>query len=572
MTTQVQTPLLSEQFVRNARLGSGLLIFLFVVLHLTNHSLGLISLSAAEEGRQWFVILWRNPLGTLVFYGAVVVHVLLVLRSLYLRRSLVMPISEALQIIVGLSIPVILIDHVVGTRIVHELYRYSDTYHTIIRLLWISSPLNGARQALAVVAAWFHGCIGVHYWLRYRPWYGRAAPWLLTLAILLPVLALLGFAQMGRTLEAEIEEGGNPSGYYGESQNYGGSRSYYGSREADAEIARIRVILYGSFAFAVLSVVALRTRRKLKERANLIAVRYPGGEIVRVPRGFTVLEASRLGGLPHYSVCGGKGQCSTCRVQVIEGAASLPAPGPIERHTLHRIAAGPDVRLACQLRPVADLSVAPLLVPAPEGDIPANSVTANPGREHEIVVLFCDLRSFTMLTETRLPFDIVFLLNRYFAVVGQAVEQAGGRVDKFIGDGAMALFGLNGTAADGCRQALAAAARIIEEIDRLDKELSEELTLPLRIAIGIHTGPAVVGTLGYGRARNLTAIGDTVNVASRLESVAKEYDAELVISEPVAALSGVDVSGIDSHDIAIRGRSGPLKIYVVPKEKSGVFA
>jgi adenylate cyclase len=148
------------------------------------------------------------------------------------------------------------------------------------------------------------------------------------------------------------------------------------------------------------------------------------------------------------------------------------------------------------------------------------------------------------------------------------VEQAGGRLDKFIGDGAMALFGLNTTPEEACRQALNAAAAIVAEIEKLAAELADELALPLRIAIGIHTGPAVVGTMGYGRVRSMTAIGDTVNVASRLESAAKEFEAAIVISEPVANLSGADLAGIESREISVRGRALPLKVYVIPREKA----
>jgi adenylate cyclase len=180
------------------------------------------------------------------------------------------------------------------------------------------------------------------------------------------------------------------------------------------------------------------------------------------------------------------------------------------------------------------------------------------------------MRNFTALTEPRLPFDIVFLLNRYFALVGKAVEQAGGRVDKFIGDGAMALFGINTSPEEGCRQALKAAATIAEEIEKLGHELAEELSIPLQIAIGIHTGPAVVGTMGYGRVRSLTAVGDTVNVASRLEHAAKEFDAAIVISEPVAERAGADMTGIESHEINVRGRALPLKVFVIPKDKAAL--
>jgi adenylate cyclase len=431
-------------------------------------------------------------------------------------------------------------------------------------MLWIRNPTNGMRQALGVVAVWIHGCIGIHFWLRYRPWYPNYAPLLLALAILVPVLSLLGFVEMGRTLADPSYRQAMTISAYKEGVN----THYTSNPEVHRQVAMIRAGLYGAFSASLLIVVVARARRKLKERLNQVAVHYPGGEVIRVPRGFSVLEASRLGGLPHYSVCGGKGQCSTCRVQILGDYENLPPPDKMEQTTLRRINAGPDVRLACQLRPNSDVAVAPLLVPAVEAALPANSQETSPGREREIAVLFVDIRHFTTLTETRLPFDVVFLLNRYFAIIGKAVEQAGGRLDKFIGDGAMALFGLGTTPEEACRQALGAAATIVAEIEKLAAELADELALPLRIAIGIHTGPAVVGTMGYGRVRSMTAIGDTVNVASRLESAAKEFEAAIVISEPVASLSGADLSGIESREISVRGRALPLKVYVIPREKA----
>src|SRR5262249_32826795 len=122
------------------------------------------------------------------------------------------------------------------------------------------------------------------------------------------------------------------------------------------------------------------------------------------------------------------------------------------------------------------------------------------------------------------------------------------------------------------RQALKAAAEIIREIGKLGEELADELSVPLEVVVGLHTGLAVVGSMGYGNVKNVTAIGDTVNVASRLESVAKEFSRALVSSEPVATLSGIDIAGIESREIAVRGRGEPLRVYIVPKEESGRFA
>ncbi|MBB3134716.1 adenylate cyclase [Rhizobium pisi] len=564
MTTVSATGIFSERTIRRARLGSGLVIFIFVLLHLSNHAIGLISVAAADKGAHLFLMIWRNPVGTAIFYSSVLIHIALVLRAIYMRRSLVMPKGEMAQIVLGLMIPLLLIDHVIGTRIAHAFYGYIDDYDAVVSMLWIRNPTNGMRQALGVVAVWIHGCIGIHFWLRYRPWYPAFAPLLLALAILVPVLSLLGFVEMGRTLADPSYRQAMTISAYKEGVN----THYTSNPEVHRQVAMIRAGLYGAFSASLLIVVVARARRKLKERLDQVAVHYPGGEVIRVPRGFSVLEASRLGGLPHYSVCGGKGQCSTCRVQILGDYENLPAPDKMEQTTLRRINAGPDVRLACQLRPNSDVAVAPLLVPAVEAALPANSQETSPGREREIAVLFVDIRHFTTLTETRLPFDVVFLLNRYFAIIGKAVEQAGGRLDKFIGDGAMALFGLGTTPEEACRQALNAAAAIVAEIEKLAAELADELALPLRIAIGIHTGPAVVGTMGYGRVRSMTAIGDTVNVASRLESAAKEFEAAIVISEPVASLSGADLSGIESREISVRGRALPLKVYVIPREKA----
>ncbi len=546
--------IVSERLLRDMRLASGLVIFIFVAMHMLNHALGLISVETADHFRRPFLTLWRNPIATVLLYGSFLVHILLVLRSIYVRRNFVMPKSEAAQILLGLLIPLMLIPHIIGTRVANELFDYRDTYAAVVTQLWISSPVNGVQQSVVLVVAWLHGCIGLHFWLRYRTWYAGASAWLLVLAIMLPVLALLGFSEMGRTIQSPLGIGrGYPGGYYDPTAP---------SASAMAQLASVRKWAYGTFAFLLVALLLFRLLRKLRERVHQIAVRYPDGQVVHVPRGFSILEASRLGGVPHYAACGGKGQCSTCRVQVVTAEGTLPAIGTLEQRTLIRIKPEPGVRLACQLRPTGNLTVAPLLVAMPDTIVPANSQEVSPGRERDIAVLFCDLRNFTTLTESRLPFDIVFLLNRYFAVVGNAVEQTGGHLDKFIGDGAMALFGINAAPEEGCRQALAAARLIIAGIEELNIELAKDFSTQLQIAIGIHTGHAVVGTLGYGRTKNMTAIGDTVNVASRLESVAKQFNVPLVISEPVARLSGTDLAGMETHEVTLRGRELPLNVFI----------
>jgi adenylate cyclase len=250
-------------------------------------------------------------------------------------------------------------------------------------------------------------------------------------------------------------------------------------------------------------------------------------------------------------------------VRVGKGAERLPPPSAEERRVLARIGAPPDVRLACQIRPVADLAVTPLL-PA-EAGTGAVLLGMDPrgGAEREVAVLFADLRGFTRLSEGRLPYDTVFVLNRYFEAMGREVERAGGRVDKFVGDGIMALFGLGSGPEMAARAALLAARRMGVALERLNRDLSAELPEPLRMGIGLHQGPAIVGELGYGRAVSLTAIGDTVNVASRLEALTKDLGVQLVVSERLARRAGGCLDGFPLHEVDVRGRSGKIAVRLV---------
>jgi adenylate cyclase len=241
----------------------------------------------------------------------------------------------------------------------------------------------------------------------------------------------------------------------------------------------------------------------------------------------------------------------------------LPSPSAQELRVLERVGAPPNVRLACQLRPERDLAVTPLLPLTVDAAAPHQGGTARHGQEREIAVLFADLRGFTRLAEHKLPYDLVFFLNCYFEAVGGAIAEAGGIANQYTGDGVMALFGVEAGAEAACRQALRAAGRMIARVEEVSQSFGADLGAPLRLGIGIHVGPAVVGEMGYGGTRYLTAVGDTVHVASRLEALTKEYECELVVSEQVMDRAGVQASGYPRHELTVRNRETPLRIIVV---------
>ena len=187
------------------------------------------------------------------------------------------------------------------------------------------------------------------------------------------------------------------------------------------------------------------------------------------------------------------------------------------------------------------------------------------GGEHYVAVLFADIRGFTSISEGKLPYDVVFLLNRYFRASGEAIEAAGGRLDKFIGDGVMAIFGLSSEPELACRQALDGARRMALALAELNETLSGDLDKPLRIGIGLHSGPTIVGEMGYAETTALTVIGDTVNIASRLEALTKDLAVELVVSQELLDRAGIDLGAYQHHDVEIRGRQGRLTVRAVKR-------
>jgi adenylate cyclase len=565
MTESTRTRLaksLSGIGVRQVRIACGLVLFAYLVSHFLNHALGNISMDALAIGLHYHVLFWQFPPVAMLFYGAAIIHAGLGIWALYVRREFRWKAIEPLQLVLGLSIPALIIAHIAGVRLGEALYGQEKLYPQVFYAYWVVWPYKMWLMFAVLIVAWVHGCIGLCFWLRMKAFYKRAAPFLLVAAVLLPTVAMLGLYQGGRSVVDDSDSAEWKTDNLSE-------RQVGTPAQQDALEDITQYFLIGYLGLIGLALLARGVRALNERRGGMISLSYGSGRTVRVPRGLSVLEASLRYNVPHASVCGGRARCSTCRIRVIGDATALPEPSKREAFVLNRVGAtDPSIRLACQLRPTTDLSFFQLFMPHA---MSANAHASHPhrvGQERYLVSMFVDMRGSTRLAESRLPFDTVFIVNRFLGAVSQAVIACGGQPNQFVGDGELALFGLHAGPQAACRQALKAAAMIAANVEELNQFLSHDLHEPIRFGIGIHGGEVIIGDIGYRDHIVFTALGDAVNVAARLQDMTKSLGCEAIISEEVRVTAGLAADSLPQQEIAIRGRSEPMMVRSVTQAKT----
>ena len=538
--------------LRQICLACGVVLYAYLVSHFLNHALGNISMDALAAGVRYHIMFWQFLPVAIVFYGAATIHSGLGIWALYQRRQFHWKAIEPLQLVLGLSVPALIVTHVVGARLGHTLFGNEKLYPQELYAFWVAQPFRIWLMPAVLIIAWVHGSIGLYFWLRMKAFFKRAAPLLLAMAVLVPTLALLGFYQAGRTVAAASTDA------RWQAENL--SAQHVGTPAEQSVLGDITDdFLIGYLGLIVLVLLGRGARALNERRRGLITLSYGNGRTIRVPKGLSVLEASLRFNLPHASVCGGRARCSTCRIRIIGDCSALPEPSQREKFVLNRVGAtDPAIRLACQLRPTADLSFFQLFMPHA---MSANAHASHPqriGQERYLVSMFVDMRGSTRLAEQRLPFDTVFIVNRFLGAVSQAVIECGGQPNQFVGDGELALFGLRTSPQIACRQALGAAARIAANVEELNRFLSHDLHEPIQFGIGIHGGEVIIGDIGYRDHMVFTALGDAVNVAARLQDMTKTLGCEAIISDEVRTMAGLASDDLPQLEAVIRGRTEPM--------------
>ena len=515
---------LASSIRRNLRMASGLILFTYIGAHLINHALGLISLGTAEAGMEIAIELWYSLPGTVLLYGAFATHFMMALFAVYERRTFRLPPLELLRIALGFTMPILLIGHAASTRLAYELFELSSDYTRVVSNIWASGSQGWQLGLMA--PGWLHGSLGLHFAFSRRSWYRKSRLVLFSAALLLPVLSALGFIAMGKELAASPEA----------------AAAALEVLKPDHAAQRLALsqwkdsVLNWYFSIIGAAFIAREIRNLLERRSKRLgSVAYPG-RTVRVPRGWSVLEASRSFHLPHAAMCGGRARCSTCRVRVTAGEQNLPPPANDEQATLKRIGATPDVRLACQLRPQGDISVEPLVRTAR----PIYRAAApQRGGEREIAVLFCDFRNRAEVATDQLPQDLLYVLTLYVEGVGNAIRASGGTLSHVGADSICALFGHEGGGANPAQGALRAAGAIEGVIADLNNRLGRQRDSRVKIAVSIYSGRAAIGEIGASDPPMLMAVGEAIDGANELRKAAASRDKAFAISEKVYADAGL---------------------------------
>ena len=526
------------------RIVSGLILMLYVSIHLLNVAAILISPDAYDAFQSVRLAVVRSDAGTIIMIAALMAHMVLSLGRVALGRGWRLPLADIIQIVLGLMIPLLLVSHLVYMRGAHEVLGVNTMLGYMISLVWGSS--DGLLQVVLVAVTWVHGAIGIHMWLRLTSWWQAALPWLIGVAVLIPTLAILGFVTFARVI----------TGLTSDPRAEALARQVWNWPDAEgfARLAQMdRQMELAVWAALGIAVLIYAGRRLFAAIRRPVRITYIDGPTVRAPRGQTLLETSQSSNVAHTALCGGRGRCTTCRVIVEAGLSDLPPPSEAELRSLKAVGAPPNARLACQMKPTGPLTV--FRVFASDGK--RSRAHASQGKEAQLAVLFLDMRGFTARTDGQLPYDVVFLLNRFFDRIVPPIMAAGGTVDKYMGDGLMAVFETD-KEAQSARAALQAVQGIGHALEKFNDTLTREGSAPVAIGMGVHLGNVVLGEIGAAGQAPRTLIGDTVNTASRLEGGTKEMGVQALISVDVLRAAGADPAPEAMTQMSLRGRDSDL--------------
>jgi adenylate cyclase len=325
---------------------------MYVTSHLMNLSLGLISIDAMDVARPYLTGVWTGPYIGALLTLSLIVHFGLGLWAIYKRPTLRTSLQDIVQLATGLLVVPLLATHAIGISMLND-FGVEFSYAQNIKLFWLSQPTLGLTQVVMLAVVWVHGCAGLFTWLRSKESARDVLGWLYPLAVAVPVVALLGYAEAGRAVIAAANAPQVEQAYEAPAQA-DPDASYTSEPAPVVDYALIKTVtkyvIWTSIVLGFLTLLARWLRVSLIRSERVMLLRDNVGPMPS-NSAQTMLDGFRQNQQSHASLCEGRGRCGTCAVRILRSEFPLPPPSPLEARTLLRIKAPENARLACQLMP-----------------------------------------------------------------------------------------------------------------------------------------------------------------------------------------------------------------------------
>jgi adenylate cyclase len=281
----------------------------------------------------------------------------------------------------------------------------------------------------------------------------------------------------------------------------------------------------------------------------------------------TILEATLDAKINHTNVCGGNARCSTCRVYVMEGLNNCQPRNEKEKQLAEKLGFPQDIRLACQTRIRGDITIRRPVVDDLDKQIIlkqfGNAPGTRLGQEKDLTILFTDIVNYTQFAEAFPAYDVVHVLNRYYQSMNEIIVQHQGIISDVTGDGILALFGVIEESKNTVLDAINTVRAMNTSLIKFNEYLNQMYHCSFEIRAGINFGKAIAGNFDTGMMKKISAIGDAVNLASRIETANKDFGTQLLISQSANdKIEGLVETHKMSHS-RLKGKSDEYILYEV---------
>ena len=287
----------------------------------------------------------------------------------------------------------------------------------------------------------------------------------------------------------------------------------------------------------------------------------------RAPAGTTILQATLKAGINHTHVCGGNARCTTCRVSILKGLENCLPRNQKEQRLTRKLGFPEHIRLACQTKVTGPVTFKRSVVDDLDIDIIMKQLGDESGmklgKELDLAVLFLDIENYTQFAESYPVYDIVHVLNRYYQTMNRIIEQHQGVISDVAGDGILALFGVLKESSNPVLDALQAVQEMKEALTRFNEYLEGMYDRSFGFRAGINYGRAVIGSFDTGLMKKISAIGDEVNLAGRIEEANKQLGTRLLLSASAFERIRDQVQSYEAHEVKLKGKSGRYTLYAV---------